>query len=112
METIVHPIDTIRTRIKSNTSEYVSFVSQAKKMYNTEGLGTFYRGYTCTLFCATFARGLYFWVYEKLKIQFQQSEYLHFHVGPFIAGFIGGLVGDIVEAPCDLVRTRMQLAGG
>jgi len=34
------------------------------------------------------------------------------NLAPFISGFFAGFIGDLVEIPCDLVRTRMQLEPG
>ena len=67
MESTVHPIDTVRTRIKSNSEEFVSFISQSKKMYKAEGINSYFRGFTATLFGAFLSQGVYFYIYEKLK---------------------------------------------
>ena len=50
METAVHPIDTIRTRIKANSKEFVTFTTQAKRMFIKEGPFSYWRGISCTFF--------------------------------------------------------------
>lgn len=109
METLVHPLDTIRTRIKTNTLESVPFFTQASRMIKQEGIYSVFRGISCTLFCAALARGVYFYFYEKLKILFKGNHMMPVDLAPFAAGFIAGFIGDLIEVPSDLVRTRMQI---
>jgi Mitochondrial carrier protein len=112
MESTVHPIDTVRTRIKSNLKEHVSFFDQTKQMYKTEGPICYFRGLSSTLVGASMSQGIYFYIYEKLKYEFNKQKWLPSDVAPFIAGFVGGVVGDLIEIPTDLIRTRMQLEPG
>jgi len=112
MDTVLHPIDTVRTRIKTNTQESVALLSQIKHMYRHEGLSSYLRGLTCTLGGSFVANGAYFFAYEKLKNVFIQRETFNEGVAPFVAAFTGGVIANILYLPFIVVRTRMQTASG
>lgn len=112
MDTVLHPIDTIRTRIKTNTQASVALFSQMKHMYRHEGFSSYLRGGTCTLGGSFVANGAYFFAYEKLKNMFIQRETFNEGVAPFVAAFTGGVIANVLYLPFIVVRTRMQTASG
>jgi len=109
METILHPMDTIRTRMKSNRSEFLSFNQTIKRMYVKEGPRVFFRGFSCTLSGSFMANATYFYCYETLKHQFKLKKLMSDDFVPFVSAFLAGFCQDLVYIPCDIVRTRMQL---
>lgn len=112
MEGVLHPIDTIRTRLKANTKTYVPFLTQVAKMYRNEGHFSYFRGLTCTLWGSFISNASYFWIYEKLKYILNKDKILSESAAPFLAAFVGGFTSDFIYLPFDVVRTRMQLKPG
>lgn len=112
MESFLHPLDTVRTRIKCNAAETVSVMSQTRMMYRTEGLRSYFGGLTCTLTGATVTNITYFYTYEKLKYTFFTNGWMSKETAPFFAGFIGAFLANMVNLPFDVIRTRMQLKPG
>ena len=109
METTLHPMDTIRTRMKCNREEFLSFNQTIKRIYVREGPMAFFKGFSCTLSGSFTANGTYFYAYEKLKYTLRKKKLLNDDLIPFLSAFVGGLCQDIMYIPCDVVRTRMQL---
>lgn len=109
MDSLLHPMDTVRTRIKTNVRESVALITQIRRMYRNEGAFSYVRGYTCTLAGSFFANGSYFYMYEKLKKTFERSGTLSNTTGPFVAAFMGGLFSNSIYLPFIMIRTRMQL---
>jgi len=112
MEGVLHPIDTIRTRLKANTKIYQPFLRQVTKMYRNEGPFSYFRGLTCTLYGSFISNASYFWIYEKLKYMLIQDKILSASTAPFLAAFVGGFTSDFIYLPFDVIRTRMQLKPG
>jgi len=112
MDTVLHPMDTVRTRIKTNTQQSVALLSQIKFMYRNEGFSSYARGLTCTLGGSFLANGAYFFAYEKLKNLFIQRETFTEGVAPFVAAFSSGVLANILYLPFIVVRTRMQTNSG
>ena len=102
-------MDTIRTRMKCNIEEFLSFNQIRKRIYVNEGPMAFFKGFSCTLLASFTANGAYFYVYERLKYTLRTKKLLNDDLIPFLSAFIGGICQDIVYIPCDVVRTRMQL---
>jgi hypothetical protein len=112
MESLLHPIDTVRTRIKANAKEAISLFTQIKTMHRTEGPKSYFRGFTCTLPGSFVGNATYFFVYEKLKNIFSSNHILSTDTAPFLAAFLGGLASNALFLPFEVVRTRMQLKPG
>jgi len=112
MEGFLHPIDTVRTRIKANIHETVPLLSQIKTMYRFEGTRSYFNGFSCTLIGAFSANTFYFYIYEKLKHVFNRRKVFGEDFRPFAAAFVGGILCNFVSLPFDVVRTRMQLKPG
>jgi len=112
VEGTLHPIDTIKTRIRTNTTTYMPFVKQMKNMYHTEGPLSYYKGFTPTLYGSFIAGSTYFYIYERLKYTFNKSKILSETSTPFVAAFAGSFIADLLHIPFDVIRTRMQLKPG
>lgn len=112
MEGVLHPIDTVRTRIKINTTQSVPLIAQIKSMQRSEGTLSYFRGFSCTLIGSFATNASYFFIYEKLKYILNQRSMFTEDMVPFIAAFAGGAASNFVSLPFDVVRTRMQLKPG
>jgi len=112
MEGVLHPIDTIRTRVKANTKETVSMFRQIRIMQKYEGSLSYFNGFTCTLAGAFVSNASYFYVYEKLKQVSYEHKLMSKEAAPFAAAFVAGFLSNILYLPFDVVRTRMQLKPG
>jgi hypothetical protein len=110
MEGSLHPLDTIRTRMKTNTATYSPLVAQVKNMYRSEGLRSYFKGFSCTFVSSFVCNGFYFFTYENLKSLLKTQSYMPEKVSPFIAGFFAGFTCDFLYMPFDLVRARMQMS--
>jgi hypothetical protein len=112
MEGSLHPLDTIRTRMKTNTITNTPILTQVKNMYRSEGLRSYFKGFSCTFVSSFVCNGFYFFTYENLKNALKTQSVLPEKVSPFIAGFFAGFSCDFLYMPFDLVRARMQMSGG
>jgi len=112
MEGALHPVDTVRTRIKANTKETVSFMTQLVKMNRVEGPFSYFKGFSCTLGGAFIVNSAYFYMYESLKHKFGQGTHFAKDTAPFAAAFVGAFLSNFISLPFDVVRTRMQLKPG
>jgi len=112
METTLHPMEAIRTKIKTNRKESVRFLTQMKVMYKRGGVASYYRGLSCTLSGAYFAYGTYFYTYERLKDDLEKYKHLSENFVPFAAAFAAGLASNAIYLPFIMVRTRMMMGKG
>ncbi|KAF5190493.1 Mitochondrial carrier protein [Thalictrum thalictroides] len=116
-EGMMHPIDTIKTRIQSQA---IFSASQAQKsipqmmrtVWATDGIRGFYRGVTPGLTGSLATGATYFGVIESTK---KWIEELHPDLGGhwahFIAGGLGDTLGSFVYVPCEVMKQRMQVQG-
>lgn len=110
-ETIMHPLDTLNTRLKlqstrANSSLYVV----ARGVLQYEGFRGFFSGVTATLICALPSTGLYFGVYELIKekgcrvVNEEFAPAVH-----LVAGGISELAASVIVVPFEVVKSRLQL---
>lgn len=109
MDSVLHPVDTIRTRIKTNAHETVKLLTQVNRMYKHEGLFSYFKGFSCTLAGSFIANGTFFFTYEKLKHTLAKVPALHHDAVPFIAAFTAGMCSNSIYLPFIAIRTRMQI---
>ena len=109
MEVILHPLDTVRTRTKANVERFISTTKMVRHMYKTQGLKSYFQGFSCTSAGSLIANSVYFYLYESSKHSFKEHQYLPKEARPFISAFFAGLITDIIYIPFDVVRTRMQI---
>lgn len=110
--TALHPIDTVKTRLKANSQIFMPFFKQARIMHQTEGPTSFLRGLTSSMTGAFIRGASYFYIYEKLKYTLKTQKKLSQDSAPFVAGFVGSFFADLFYIPFDVIRTRMQLPPG
>jgi hypothetical protein len=112
VEGALHPMDTVRTRIKANVRESVAIMTQIKTMHRHEGPLSYYRGFSCTLPGSFVTHGSYFFMYENLKQLFAQTKVLPRDATPFAAAFMSGFCSNMISLPFMAIRSRMQLKPG
>ena len=123
-----NPIWVIKTRLMSQTSsrstkshsrspwQYRSTLDAAKKMYQTEGLLSFYSGLTPALLGLTHV-AIQFPLYEVFKQKFtglgagrkeSEEDHAHHYYGLAFAVFLSKVCASTATYPHEVVRTRLQ----
>ncbi|KAF8399593.1 hypothetical protein HHK36_015461 [Tetracentron sinense] len=116
-EGMMHPIDTIKTRIQSQAvisgcQSQKGIFQMVRTVWVTDGLRGFYRGVTPGLTGSLATGATYFGVIESTK---KWVEELHPNLGGhwshFIAGGVGDTLGSFIYVPCEVMKQRMQVQG-
>ncbi|XP_042900620.1 calcium-binding mitochondrial carrier protein SCaMC-2 [Parasteatoda tepidariorum] len=111
-QTVIYPLEVLKTRLAlRKTGQYQSIWDATCKIYKTEGLKSFYRGYVPNLIGIIPYAGIDLAIYETLK-----KTYIHSHpeeTDPGILVLLGcgtasSSCGQIASYPLALVRTRLQ----
>ncbi|CAN1296736.1 Mitochondrial substrate carrier family protein E [Linum perenne] len=117
-EGMMHPIDTVKTRIQSQAIFNASQVSQksvlqmVRSVWVADGLRGFYRGVTPSVTGSLATGATYFGFIESTKKWIESSHPgLGGNFSYFIAGALGDTVGSVVYVPCEVVKQRMQVQG-
>ncbi|KAM7480093.1 hypothetical protein LguiA_028306 [Lonicera macranthoides] len=116
-EGMLHPIDTIKTRIQSQAmlsaaQSQKSIVQMVRTVWATDGLRGFYRGIAPGVTGSLATGATYFGVIESTKKWIEESHpSLSGHWAHFIAGAIGDTLGSFVYVPCEVMKQRMQVQG-
>ncbi|XP_043703337.1 mitochondrial substrate carrier family protein E isoform X1 [Telopea speciosissima] len=116
-EGMVHPIDTIKTRIQSQAvfsgGQRQKGISQmVRSVCVADGMSGFYRGITPGII-GSFATGAtYFGFIESTKKWIEDVHpNLRGYWAHFIAGGVGDTLGSFIYVPCEVVKLRMQVQG-
>jgi len=109
MEGILHPLDTVRTRMKTDCARFTSLIGQVKYMYAKEGIKSYLRGFSCTFLGSFVGNAIYFYTYEYCKILLKASNSISGQISPFIAGFLAGFACNTICLPLDVIKARMQI---
>ncbi|KAL3700322.1 hypothetical protein R1sor_018344 [Riccia sorocarpa] len=115
-ETVMHPIDTLKTRIQSSTPARIQHHNLIREGFNgilmRDGVRGFYRGVIPGMTGSFVTGATYFGFIETSK------DWLNVHhpslTGPwahFFAGAIGDTIGSVVYVPCEVIKQRMQIQG-
>ncbi|KAG8457299.1 hypothetical protein KFE25_012038 [Diacronema lutheri] len=107
----VSPIELIRTQMQSGQWESgVGLVGGLRRTRALHGVGGLYRGLVPTLLRDIPFSGLYWTLYEASRAR--AADVLHWSpfAASFAAGAGSGMVAACVTTPCDVVKTRMQMA--
>lgn len=111
-QTAIYPLEVLKTRLAiRKTGQYSGAVDAAKKIYATEGLRTFYRGYIPNLLGIIPYAGIDLAVYETLKRQYLSST--NGQQVPQVwlllaCGSTSSTIAQVVSYPLALVRTKLQ----
>ncbi|XP_077237431.1 mitochondrial substrate carrier family protein [Tasmannia lanceolata] len=116
-EGIMHPIDTLKTRIQSQAvigrcQNQKSIPQMVRTVWLDDGLRGFYRGLVPGVTGSLATGATYFGVIESTK-KWVEEVYpsLGGHWAHFIAGGIGDTLGSFVYVPCEVMKQRMQVQG-
>ena len=112
-DTILHPLDTVNTRIKAQVGKHAlqkSMLSFAREIFHSEGGRGFYRGLSATLLQAVPMNAIYFGAYEFLKRAGEEHLPQQYETGVHLCAGAGGeLFASFFYVPFDVIKTRMQL---
>ena len=104
-ETLFYPLDAINVRSKVNSQQNFTMFQKMKIMYSSEGLKSFYRGYTCTLYGSVFYGFLYFSLYKEIKRKLEESG-LGMTSRILLAAFVAETAALIFYYPFELIKVR------
>lgn len=110
-QTTVYPFDVLKTRLAlRTTSEHRGLISLVKNIYLTEGVRSFYNGYTINLLGVLPYAGIDLALYETLKkyLSAEKTNKQPNSVILLVCGAISSAVGQLITYPCSLIRTRIQ----
>lgn len=116
-EGMLHPIDTIKTRIQSQvilsgSQNEKSIIQMVHTVWASDGLRGFYRGIAPGVTGSLATGATYFGVIESTKKWIDDTHpNLGGHWAHFIAGAVGDTLGSVVYVPCEVLKQRMQIQG-
>lgn len=112
---VVHPIDTVRTRLMTqhaHQQQYNSATHALRTIFKQEGVKGLYKGFSAVAVGTIPGHALYFAGYEGSK------KYLNQLIGEtrdsnfavhLVAGFIADVCGSLAWTPMDVVKQRLQI---
>ncbi|KAJ8263323.1 hypothetical protein COCON_G00157800 [Conger conger] len=109
----IYPMEVLKTRLAlRKTGQYSGIADCAKRIFQKEGLGAFYKGYVPNMLGIIPYAGIDLAVYETLKNSWLQN-YAADSADPGVlillaCGTISSTCGQLASYPLALVRTRMQ----
>jgi hypothetical protein len=116
-ETLLHPFDTISTRLKAQvigpncTPKYHNFTHALRTIVAEEGIGGLYGGIGATLLFQGPATAIYFGTYEFIKKTARDNQ-MPAQYEPMMhltAGAVSEIANSCIIVPMEVVKTRMQL---
>lgn len=116
-EGMMHPIDTIKTRIQSQailsgSQNQKSILQMVRTVWVADGLRGFYRGIAPGITGSLATGATYFGVIESTKKWIEDTHPgLGGYWSHFIAGALGDTLGSVVYVPCEVMKQRMQVQG-
>eukprot|EP00924_Labyrinthula_sp_SR-Ha-C_P015526 maker-scaffold_4-snap-gene-2.48-mRNA-1 protein AED:0.01 eAED:0.01 QI:66/1/1/1/1/1/4/705/290 len=106
-ESLVHPLDTINTRLKVKSCP-ASPLEVVKHLVRNEGISSVFRGVSATITCSIPSTALYFYAYETSKQQGQKLDLNPLSIY-LISGAISEVAASLFSVPFEVVKSRMQL---
>lgn len=116
-EGMMHPIDTVKTRIQSQAilsgSQHQKTVLQMiRTVWAADGIRGFYRGVAPGVTGSLATGATYFGFIESTKRWIEESHpSLGGHWAHFLAGGMGDTLGSFLYVPCEVIKQRMQVQG-
>nr|CAI5853494.1 unnamed protein product [Callosobruchus analis] len=114
-QTAIYPMEVLKTRLAlRKTGQYKSIADAAYKIYVTEGLMSFYRGYIPNILGIVPYAGIDLAVYETLKKKYITSHSSNEQPSFWTllaCGSVSSTLGQMCSYPLALVRTRLQAQG-
>lgn len=113
-QTAIYPLEVLKTRLAlRKTGQYSGILDAAKKIYVTEGIRSFYRGYIPNMLGIIPYAGIDLAVYETLKKKYLSTQE-NKQPGLLLllaCGSASSTLGQVCSYPLALVRTRLQAQG-
>ncbi|OAY31121.1 mitochondrial substrate carrier family protein E [Manihot esculenta] len=116
-EGMMHPVDTIKTRIQSQavlsgSQSQRSILQMVRTVWAADRVRGFYRGITPGVTGSLATGATYFGFIESSKKWIEESHpSLGGHWANFIAGAVGDTLGSFAYVPCEVMKQRMQVQG-
>ncbi|XP_018319400.1 mitochondrial coenzyme A transporter SLC25A42 isoform X1 [Agrilus planipennis] len=111
-QSLTYPLDLARARMAVTQKDlYATLREVFKKIYRTEGVTAFYKGYFPTVIGVIPYAGVSFLTYETLKQFYKANVNNDPTVNPLVTlgfGAVAGMLGQTSSYPLDIVRRRMQ----
>lgn len=110
--TATYPLDLLRTRFAAQGTErvYEGLLGSIRDITQHEGFAGFFRGLNAGIGQIVPYMGLFFALYESLKIPFSTID-LPFGSGDAVAGVTASVLSKTAVFPLDTVRKRLQVQG-
>lgn len=108
IESGFHFVDTVNVRAKVSESN-VSSITMVKRIYATEGLYGFGKGFSACFYGSVVCGFIYFSLYKIMKQWFRSTfgDSVHISFSYFSASFIAELFTLLVYYPYDLIKCRL-----
>jgi solute carrier family 25 folate transporter 32 len=118
---LLHPLDLVKTRFQVNEGmrlnnsavpSYRSTFHAFRTIAKQEGLRALYQGVPTAMLGSGLSWGLYFFLYERAKLQYQTDPTSKEKLAPWkhmLCGTQAGVMTVFVTNPIWLIKTRLQL---
>ncbi|ORY98411.1 mitochondrial carrier domain-containing protein [Absidia repens] len=109
--TVIVPFELVKVRLqdKANAQIYKNAWDALKKILQKEGILALYNGLEATILRHAVWNGGYFSVISSVRNTLPEAQNKNEQLrNNFIAGTIGGIFGTMLNAPTDVVKSRIQ----
>ncbi|EDW59554.1 solute carrier family 25 protein Shawn [Drosophila virilis] len=110
--TFVSPIELVRTKMQSQRLSYAQVLQFVRNVIAIQGIGGLWRGLPPTILRDVPFSGIYWPIYEYLKVCFSKRNEEPSFGYSFVAGVLAGSVAALVTCPFDVVKTHEQIEFG
>ncbi|KAH8312473.1 hypothetical protein KR044_010966, partial [Drosophila immigrans] len=107
--TFVSPIELVRTKMQSQRLSNAQVVKFVQNIIALQGITGLWRGLPPTILRDVPFSGIYWPIYEYLKIRFSSNAVQPSFGLSFLAGVVAGSVAALVTCPFDVVKTHEQI---
>ncbi|KAI8099745.1 mitochondrial carrier domain-containing protein [Halteromyces radiatus] len=108
---VIVPFELVKVRLqdKANASKYKNALDALKKIIQHEGVLALYNGLEATILRHAIWNGGYFSVISTVRGALPEATNKNEQLrNNFVAGTVGGIFGTILNAPTDVVKSRIQ----
>ncbi|KAH8243621.1 hypothetical protein KR032_009021 [Drosophila birchii] len=109
--TVVSPIELVRTKMQAKRQTYAQIIQFVKNVIALQGIWGLWRGLRPTILRDVPFSGIYWPIYEYLKLNLGNHTQPSFGRS-FFAGVLAGSVAALVTTPFDVVKTHEQVEFG
>ncbi|KAH8359333.1 hypothetical protein KR093_006077 [Drosophila rubida] len=107
--TFVSPIELVRTKMQSQRLSYAQVSNFVQNIIALQGITGLWRGLPPTILRDVPFSGIYWPIYEYLKLTFSNNAAQPSFGLSFISGVLAGSVAALVTCPFDVVKTHEQI---